>query len=166
MTSKDTIVKIVLLALAALALLTLLAFDLLNIRSKNREAAQLLSETEELNRGDVAAQSIRILKDANQEEIEIFESLTSPGVVAVIESLEKAGRALGLETEIVSVEDVSGESKKIRIVIEGEGSFSGAYSLVKAVESLPQKVMLEGATLSKGASEWKARVEFSLYSFD
>lgn len=172
MNSRDTIVKTVLLSLAALSLIVLLGFDLYSIRSKNKEASRLLNLTEESSKGEVASQSIRIQREASKEEIEAFEAiaLSEAGLVSVIESLESAGRTLGLVTEIISVtqegEVPAGEPQKIRIVVEGIGGWGGAYSLLKAVESLPQRVIIEEASLTKDGTAWKSRIDFSLHSFN
>jgi hypothetical protein len=171
MTASSTNIRLAVTSALAIALFALLFFAVRSISSKNMETSELVYQAEESSQKEVSNQAIRSLRNASREEIEEFEMLALSGneVVGVIESLEKAGRALELETEIVSVSqtgEAGTDPQKIKIVIEGKGGWDGAYSLVKAVESLPQRVMLEEASLSKEEALWKAHVEFSLYSFN
>ena len=113
------------------------------------------------------------------EDIAAFDSLTLSGdnLVPLIEDIEGAGQTLGLDTKIVSVGKI--EDKKsvepdiIRIVMETQGSWAPTLSFLRAIESLPHRVMIDESILSRdeigpagnGAS-WRLKIVLSLYSFD
>lgn len=164
--------RLILLSLFSLVLLALLIWAVLKVRSENQETSRLSGLAEKSVREEVTLESIRALRESSEVEIEAFEKLmlTDSRLVSVIESLESVSRSLSLDTEVVSVakegEVAPNEAQKIKIVIESEGSWRSLFSLMKAIESLPQRVMLEEESLTKTGSLWQGRVILSLYSFN
>ncbi len=172
MTLNNSKARLYILSAVALALLALLVVDVRKMNSENVETARLVSLSGESETKANAAQTVRSLQASASEEIKAFENLTltNERLVPLIESVESVGRALGLDLEIVSVEKKQeGEGtgpQRIRMVIEASGTWSGTFSLVKAIETLPHRVMLENVSLVKEDSGWSAMVSLSLYSFN
>lgn len=172
MNISNTQMRLVLAGTMALLLAACFAYAIYTVRAANTAISQLALQAESVSKKEKENQAIRTARLASEADIQAFEKipLSGNGVVGVIESLEAAGKSLNLDTNIVSVNDVEGEKgnaqKQILIVIEGEGSWTGAYSLVKAVESLPQRVILKSVELSKNDALWKTRIGFSIFSFN
>lgn len=170
MTLNNTQSRLVLISLFALALFALLLFGFYRIYLENRETARLLTLAGEGERREILNEQIKALREKSSAEIAAFETLglSTETLVPTIESIEAAGRALGLETEITSVERAGpeGAPAQVKISVESRGSWRGSFSLLKALESLPQKVVIERALLSKTAAGWRSQIDLSLQSFD
>jgi hypothetical protein len=152
-------------------MLGVLAYQLYDLRKENAEIFRLSGLSQEIEKEEILAESIEELQEEAGEEITAFEILTASQetLVPTIESIESAGRSLGLETEITSVKrsETPGVSvQTIEIVVESLGSWRGNFSLLKILESLPHRVNIESAQLSKIETGWRSRVALSLQSFD
>lgn len=172
MTPNNSKVRFSILSIIALALLVLLVVDVWKMNKENAETARLMALSAEVEAKANTAQTIHSLQTSASEEVRAFENLTltNERLVPLIESVESVGRALGLDLEITSVEKKQeGEDagpQRIRMVVEASGTWSGVFSLVKAVEALPHRVMLENVTLTKGEDDWNTMISLSLYSFN
>jgi Tfp pilus assembly protein PilO len=172
MTFNNTKARLYIFSAIALALLALLILGVRKMNNENAETARLISLSAESETRANTAHTIRSLQDSASEEVQAFENLTltNERLVPLIESIESVGRALKLDLEIVSVEKkLEGEGggpQRIRIVIEASGPWGGAFSLVKAIESLPHRVMFENVSLTKGEEGWSTMISLSLYSFN
>lgn len=170
MTNPSTKLSLTVLSLAALFLAGLLVLDWRNIKSKNIETAELLSAAGATTQAENEAESIRVFQREAKDDIASLEALTlnSQRLVGLIESIEEAGRTLNLDLEIASVEKKEGEGQApelLRIAVNAKGSWGSAYALLKAVESLPHRVMIESVGLVKSGNAWEETLVFSLHSF-
>jgi len=179
MTPNNSTLPLITLTFISVVLLVVLILGAYNIQSKNQKIPKLLNLADEAVESRALAQSIRVLQNNAAEDLAAFDSLTlsDDKLVPLIEDIEGMGRALGLDTSIVSVGKI--EDKKsvqpdiIRIVMETRGSWTQTLAFLSAIESLPHRVMIEELGLSRveaspagnGAS-WRLRTVLSLYSFD
>jgi len=160
------------LSLILIILLTIVALGIYDIKVKNKETFKLLNEADSVAETENLAQSIRVMQASAAEDITAFDNLVLVGdkLVPLIESIEEVGRELGLDTNIVSVAKI--EDKKsvepdiIRIVMETQGSWAPTLSFLRAIESLPHRVMIDESSLSKVEIGWRMRITLSLHSFD
>ncbi len=171
MTNHGTKIRLALLSTVALAFCLLLVYVFINIRAENRETAQLSSLTAQSEQEEAATSAIRELRSSAGAEIEAFEQLTlsNERLVPLIESIENMGRALKLSLKIASVEKQDGGEgapQIIRMVVEAEGGWSGTFSLLRGIEALPYRVMIDSVSLSKEDGGWKETVTLSLHSFN
>lgn len=148
-------------------LMAFLLLDIYNIRAKNKETSRLLNQADEAAEVGVLVQSIRLIQNNAREDLEAFEelALSDSKIVPLIESIEKAGQSLGVKTEIASVEKTD-EPQQLNLIIETEGSWAGTLSFLKAIESLPHRVMVKSVNVSKDESLWSATIALSLYLFN
>ena len=164
--------SLIILALASLILLAILTLGVYDIQAKNRKASELLNLANQAAEARTLARSIRMMQDSAAEDLTTFDNLTlsDDKLVPLIEEIEWAGRALGLDTSIVSVGKI--EDKKsiepdiIRIVMETQGSWTPTFSFLRAIESLPHRVTIEESSLSKTEFGWRSKIVLSLYSFN
>ena len=179
MTFNNSKLLLAILSLISIMLLTVLILGTYNIQLKNKAASKLLNLADEAAEAKILSQSVRMIQKNAAEDIAAFDSLTLSGdnLVPLIEDIEGAGQTLGLDTKIVSVGKI--EDKKsvepdiIRIVMETQGSWAPTLSFLRAIESLPHRVMIDESILSRdeigpagnGAS-WRLKIVLSLYSFD
>lgn len=168
---NNTQIRLSILSFAALALSALLVFDYLNIRAESREIARLESLSGETEQREAAARALRALQTSAGGEIEAFENLTlsNESLVPFIESIEEMGRALDLDIKIASVEkkdEGEGGTQRIRMVIQAEGGWRGIFTLLKAVESLPYRVMIENVSQTQSDFAWSETITLSLHSFN
>ncbi|MEX2013732.1 MAG: hypothetical protein WD896_00050 [Parcubacteria group bacterium] len=160
------------LSLFALVLLAVLVLGVYDIQRKNKEASALLHLADKATRTRVLAQSIEAAQENASGDLAAFDSLTlsSDKLVPLIDSIEAAGRMLNLDTDIVSVDRTEGKGSSepdiIHIVIEAQGPWAQALSFLRAIESLPHRVVIEGSNLARAEVGWRLRVALSLYSFD
>lgn len=172
MTFNKSKLLLIALSLVSTVLLTVLILAIYNIRVKNQEVSVLLNQADHTAKVAILAQSIRVTQKDAAEDIESFESfvLTDDKLVPIIESIEGAGRALNLDTSILSVGKVedneSLELQMIRIVIETQGSWTSTFSFLNVIESLPNRVMIEESNFSKEETSWRSRIILRLYSFN
>ena len=172
MISKNLKFLLVLLLLVALALLAALALGIYSIQAQNKKTSELLQLADQAVEVSILAQSIRIAKNNAVDDLEVFDRITlsNDTLVPLIEKIEETGQTLGLETKIISVSKI--EDKKsiepdiVRIVIEAQGAWGGAFTFLHAIESLPNRVMIDESILSKVGDGWRLRITLVLYSFD
>lgn len=171
MTSNNTRLRLILLSTLTLLLLVSLCFAFYKLRAENLDTTRLINLTDELERKESVARVVRELQKNASADIAAFEALTlsSETLVPTIESIESAGRALGLSTEITSLKregEESAAARVVKMVVESSGSWSGNFSFLKALENLPQRVKIEGVYLSKSDSVWRSSIELTLSSLD
>ena len=169
---KNSKFTLIFLSVAAFIILAFLLLDLYNIRSKNKETSRLLNIADQAAEEEVLVQSIRTIQNSAKGDLEAFEKavLSEDKLVPLIESIEGAARLLGVDLEISSVEEAgeatADEPQKLDIVLVGKGSWASVFSFLKALESLPHRVMINKTTLSKGESLWNTTIFLSLYMFN
>lgn len=169
---KNTRFILTLLSVFALILLGLYAADLNNVRIRNAQTEALLAEMDSVAKDRALVQTARSIRNMAREDINLFESfvLTGETLVPTIEMIEKAGVSLGLATEIVSVEngkvDEPGEPALVNFVVETRGSWAGSMRFLKALESLPNRVVMNNVYFSKEANTWRSTYSFALYTFN
>ncbi|MFZ2763797.1 MAG: hypothetical protein WAX80_02045 [Minisyncoccia bacterium] len=163
---------LVILSLMSVVLLTVLVLGVYDIKLKNKETSELLNLADNAAELEILVQSIRAIQSEAGKDLATFDSLvlSESKLVPLIESIEGVGRAVGLDVEIVSVgenEDPGASFAQIvRIVVETRGSWASSLSFLRAVESLPNRVIVDETTLSKQEDGWNSRIVLSLYSFD
>jgi Tfp pilus assembly protein PilO len=172
MNSLNSKTSLILLTLLTALLASFFVLEFYRVKSENEETSRLLSEVNQAADQREATQSIRLLKKTAAQDVSAFEALTlSPSrLVEVIESIEEAGRSLSLETTIASVDkpEANGSTtpQSIDIVVETSGSWAGTNRFLKAIESLPTRVTIQEARLSKQGSAWDSQIKLSFYSFE
>jgi hypothetical protein len=168
---KNSKISLILLSSVALVLVGLVVFDINNVRMKNEETSRLLLLADQASEEKAAVQGVRVARNNVTEEIAAFEdvALTDAKLVSTIETIESAGRRLGLATRIVSVEKSGEESgepyQKVILLVETKGSWPGTHTFLKAMESLPNRADFDEMHLQKEGGVWNARIGISLYSF-
>jgi Tfp pilus assembly protein PilO len=159
-------------ALVSAVLLAVLVLGVYKIEAKNKKTSELLILADHAAEIKILEQSVRIIQNNASEDLELFESfvLSDDKLVSLIESIEGAGGRLNLETSILSVAEVKEKNpvapKIIRITMETRGSWSGTLSFLRAIESLPQRVIIDESNLSREEVGWRSRIVLSLYSFN
>lgn len=172
MTLTSSKIKLTSLSLLALILVLLVFWAIYQIRAENEETSRLLNTVNQAAQNELQAKAVRVLQDTALAEIEAFEdfALSDDRIVAVIENIESAGEALGLDTKIVSVEKIeegsANEPQRIHLVIESLGSWGRNFSFIRAIENLPHRIFIEDVSLSKEETQWLSRIKLSLYSFN
>ena len=160
-----------------------LIFAIYSISAKNKGISELLAQVDRAAETEILVQSIRNLQNDTGEDVGAFNELllSSDKLIGLIENIEGAGRALGIETKIVSVGEADDDSapsatapdekneikqETVQIIIEAEGSWSETLSFLRAMESLPYRIMIEESSMSKGEISWNSRIILSLEVFD
>ena len=172
MISSHTKSLLTTLVVTAVVLLAVLVIGVYNIRDKNNKTSELLNLADEAAEAGVLVQSIRILQNDAREDLESFDKLilSNDKLVPLIEDIEKTGRGFDLETNILSVGEVgksgSVEPQTLRIALEAQGSWSGELSFLKAIESLPYRVMIEETDFQKKETGWHLKVVLALHLFN
>lgn len=173
MTHKGSRPATFLLFIVLLVLLAVLVFGTYDIRTKNTEISRIINEVDRAAETKRLIQSIKEIQSNVSADLETFDNtvFTSDKLVPLIESIEDAGFKLGLETKIASVSEIedkkSAKQKFIRMVIETKnGSWNSTLSFVKAVESLPHRVMVEETNVFKELDSWRLRMTISIHVFD
>ena len=172
MTISSTKTRIAVLVLVILGLLGAVGTTLYRIREDGQESARLLGEVDSVAGERATAELIKDIRVDAEAEINYFESLAlmDTGIVSVIESIEDAGRLLGLSTKTLSVEKVpesdGSKIQKVTLVVETKGTWSGVFSYLKALESLPQRVSISGIEMSKELDGWHSSITLSLFAFE
>ncbi len=158
--------------IVAITLLATLIFVVYSIRSKNRQASELLNTADRIAEATVLADSIDNIKAEAGSDLEALEDLTlsSDKLIVFIESIEDVGRQLKLDMNISSVERV--EDKKatepsvFRMVLDARGSWLSTFAFLRALENLPYRVMVDEINLSRVEIGWQAKVILSIHSFE
>ena len=173
--SKFLLVVFSLTASVSLAVLVFAAYD---IRRTNEETSGILNTSDQIAEERILLQSIRVIQNESREELMFLEGfvVSDDTLVPLLDSIESIGQELGLESEILSVEDASlaptsrarsrenQEAKLLRIVVEAKGSWSGVFNFTKALENLPYKVTVEEVNLSKDEG-WSSRMVILVNTF-
>ena len=168
MSSRNSTVTAILLSVGALALVALLVLSIYYIRVENKKTAELLHAIDTSEAQGLLLQSVRALKSSAGREIEAFEKLvlSADNIVPVIETLEQSGRGLGLDTAITSVtEEKLGEMAVMRLSIQSEGEWVEHFSFLRAVESLPYRVIFEEVSFIRSGTTWESRFSILLPLF-
>ncbi|MBI2674052.1 MAG: hypothetical protein HYX23_02100 [Candidatus Zambryskibacteria bacterium] len=169
---KNAKTWLILLSACSMILLTFLILEIYKTLRQNREATELINLADYDAKVGVLAQSIRIMQNSAKEDIALFDEITLSGdkLVSFIEKIEATGKILGLNVTIVSVEKLedkkSAKPDTVRIIMETKGAWSPTISLLHAIESLPYRVMMDRLNLSKDETDWRLKINLSLYSFD
>src|SRR5690606_17951776 len=101
-----------------------MVFGIYDIRKKNGETSEILYLIDEDSRNDIFIQAIRSVRNDHDDELAALASftLTNTELVGLIGRVESAGRSLGLDTSISSVEEIKdGNANMIRIRVESVG---------------------------------------------
>lgn len=160
------------LSLVSLTLLAVLVMGTYSIQLKNKEASELLNLADSDAETRILAQSILTVQSSAAEDLAAFDGfvLSDNNLVPLIESIEGVGRVLGLDTNIISVgkteDKKSAELGMIRMVMETQGSWAQTLSFLRAIESLPNRVVIDELGFSKAEVGWRLRIVLSLYSFN
>ena len=172
MITKSSKPFLVTLSLISLVFLLVLVFGIYDIKAKNKKILELLSEADSASETGELAQSIKTTQTNAGGDLDAFDKLvlTSGKLVPLIESIETAGRGLGLETKIVSVGKIEdkkqGEPSLIRLVLETQGAWAQTLAFLRAIENLPYRVMIDESSLLEVDVNWRLRITLALHSFD
>jgi len=169
---KNLKLLLVALVLISLVLLVTMVWGVYSVQAKNKKTSELLHLADQAVEVAILAQSIRIAQNNAAGDLEAFDRITlsNDTLVPLIENIEEAGQALGLDTKIISVGRI--EDKKsiepdiIRIMVEAQGAWAGTFAFLHAIESLPNRVMIDESSLSQVGNGWRLGITLSLYSFD
>lgn len=172
MTKYSTKFSLMLVSAILVGLLGLLAFGIWSMRDKNKSASELALLAENAASDEAVLQHVRLVENSHSDLIAAFEGiiLNDGDLVPLIESIQGTGRGFGLETEILSVSETQGdgdaEPDLVRIAIESRGSWAANLSFLRAIESLPYRVMVEEAGIRKDAeSVWVSDTVIFLHVF-
>ena len=172
MTPNRSTTLLILSGLGAPFLLVVGGLVIYNVRVKNEETSKLLNATSDVIKENLLSESLRAIQHDRASDIEAFEALvlTRDKLASLLESVEKAGKTLGLDTRIVSVDQVEGdksiEPHMVRVTVEGTGPWTPTLAFLRVMENLPHRVTIESSKLSKENSNWNLRVVLLLYLFD
>ena len=146
--------KPVTFSIVVLALLGLLGASFYQIRSSDKQTLILAQEAEKKAYEAKLLQQVKLLRNTAGADLVAFSKLVlgKDTIVPMIEKIELAGRRLGIDAEITSVEE--GENG-FRLFIEAEGDWAGAFSYLKAIENLPYRVVFERMNLDKSGLAWR-----------
>ena len=169
---KNSKLLLITLSLISIIFLVVLIWETYNIQTKNKGASELLNLADQTAEVSVLAQSIRMIQNNATEDTKAFDDMTlsNDNLVFLIESIEGIGQTLSLDTNILSVGKI--EDKKsiepdiVRIAMETQGAWSPTLSFLRAIESLPHRVMIDESSLSKNETGWRLKIILSLYSFN
>lgn len=148
-------------SIITLVLAALLGLSWYQIKDQNREAAELMLEVNRRAAESELLQKVKILRNTAKSDLESFDKLAldKESIVPMIERFESAGRSLNLDTKISIAEEVEGG---IRLSLESEGDWRGIFSNLKAIESMPYRVVFEKVNLSKSGANWRLFVTIFL----
>jgi hypothetical protein len=156
----------------AVTLLGVLIFLVYSIRSKNREASELINTADRIAEATVLAESIENIQADAGPDLEALSNLalSSDKLIFFIESVEGVGRKLKLDINISSVERIedkkAAEEPVFRMVLDTQGSWLSTFAFLRALESLPYRVMVEEINLFRAEVGWQAKVVLSIHTFD
>ena len=169
---RNSKLLLTILALVSVMLLATLTLGVYSIRAKNKNVPKLLNLADQAAEMKILVQSVRMIQNDAREDIKAFDNFvfSDDKLVLLIESIEGAGQALGLDTNIVSVGKIEDEKSVtpdiVRIVTETQGPWAPTLSFLRAIESLPHRILIEESSLSRVEVGWRSRIILSLYSFD
>jgi hypothetical protein len=169
---KNSRTLLIVSSIIVLSLCGLLSFNIYRVYSQNRATSLLLEEANQNATEDNLVSSVKKLKMGAAEEIEAFEKLvfTSDKIIEAIEELEFLGRSLNVKVEVTHVEEVEKipetEGKGLRVALNADGSWSGLFTWLKALESLPYRVMFDQVNFTKTELGWRVTVVMFIPTFD
>ena len=163
---------IITLSILALVLLGALSLGFWIVRGKNQEMSELQNLAQLAEEADNLSNLVRSISSTHASELETLEQiiLRKDRVVLLIESVEQAANSLGIIAEITSVNEKAEEGNKLSVIemnIDANGTWSQNLAFLKALESLPYRVMF-GRTDIKSAEEggWTSSITLSVHAFD
>lgn len=165
---KNSKLTLWILAFITLIMVCLFVLDIYHIRSENKETSRILLEAEKAANEESLAQSVRSFQNTASSELLELDTIavSDKNLILALEKIESISNRLGLSSEIKAVDELEEGEPRVRITLESTGSWSGIYSLLRAIESLPYRVMLEKSTLSDGELGWQSTITLSLYLFN
>ena len=172
MTSHHSKSLLIMLSLISVVLLAALTLGVYYVRAQNQETSEMLNIVDQATEVETLTQSIRMIQNSSAEDITALDGfvLSSEKLVSLIEEIEGVGRAVGVDVDILSVEKVenkkTNEQSTIRLSMETHDTWASTLAFIRAMESLPHRVMVEGSTLSREETDWRSRLVLSLYLFD
>src|SRR3989338_1978959 len=172
MTSHYSKLLLIMLSLVSVVLLAALTLGVYYVRAQNQETSEMLNIVDQATETETLTQSIRMIQNSSAEDIAALDGfvLSSERLVSLIEEIEAAGRALGVDVDILSVEKVenkkTNEQNTIRLSMEIHDDWAPTLAFIRAMESLPHRVMVEDSTLSREEADWRLRLVLSLYLFN
>lgn len=156
----------------SLVLLSGLVLIVYSIVVKNREASELINTADRIGEATILAQSVETIRAQAGADLDALDrlALSSDKLIFLIESVEEAGRDLGLNINISSVERVedkkSTEPPVFRMMLDTRGSWLSTFVFLKALESLPYRVMMDEINLSRAEIGWQSKIILSIHTFD
>jgi hypothetical protein len=162
---------LVLFSLLSLVLFGVLSMGFYKIRIKNEETYKLLNTVSQADQAEILAQTIEAARTKAALDLETLNKLTfeEAKTVSLIEDVEQAGRDLGVRTQINAVNKTSlpnsPELELFKMTIEARGTWQNTFSYLKALESLPYRIVMENTNLKKEENEWVLRIVMGLHSF-
>ena len=169
---KDSKFILLLLVFIFLFLLALGTLGLYQTMAKSKQSMNLLVEANRIARERDSAQLIKIVQNETAEDLVSFNKiiLSREKLVPFIDNIEELGRKLNLKADTLSVGNSGNQQSPgpevITLTIESEGSWGSTITFIKAIENLPQRVIIKSVDLSKSESGWRLKITFSLYLFD
>lgn len=172
MTANNSKLFLIMLSFISAILVTVLSLGFYSIQAKNKETSQLLNVVDNATEESILTRSIRAIRNNADKDLVAFDKFVFSGdkLVPLIEKIEEAGRALGLDTNILSVGKI--EDKKslepniVRITMETQGPWAPTLSFLRAMESLPYRVMIDESSFTREETVWRLKITLALYSFD
>jgi len=165
------------LGVLAVILLGVLVDGIYEIRIENQNISQIINQADEADKESTLAGSIRSIKNDYQKQIKEITALLvhSDDIVPLIDSVEKLGKDMGLNTKTSSVVQDKTNAKEIKyplivhINIETEGSWAGSMRYLYALENLPANISIDSVDLTLNDSiknkVWRSNIAFSIYTF-
>jgi len=170
-TSKSQVLSMILAIILSLLLVVLVA-GIYIIKDKNNQTSELIGTLNNAAEEERLIRSVRTARNNSPELIEAFERimLTSDTLVLFIEKIEETGQTLGLDINILSVNEEDNDNKpglqEISIALDSRGSWNESLAFLSAIESLPHRITIEESSIERRNEEWYLRASLVLYSFD
>ncbi len=161
--SKKTVITLGFVILVCFALFVLLFID---IRNKNVRASTLVRDTALQVEGQQYLIALkRTIENTSSDITRVKDSIIpSDGDVQFVEDLESTARAKGLEVTIDSLtfDDVplatsSPDITAFKVKAEVKGSWSGVYTFLGVLESLPYKIKINTFNLVNTSDSGKSK---------
>ncbi|PIP55798.1 MAG: hypothetical protein COX06_01335 [Candidatus Zambryskibacteria bacterium CG22_combo_CG10-13_8_21_14_all_42_17] len=172
MITNNSKFSLTVLILIAAALFTVLILGAYNIYSKNEKSKELLNSVNQTAETRTLDRSIKSVQNNAAKDLITLNNFifSDDKLVSLIESIEGAGQAFGIDASIVSVGKIENKdnigSSMVRIIIDTQGHWSGTLAFVRAIENLPYRVMIDESSLFRNEDGWRSRIVLSLHIFD
>lgn len=154
--------RITFLSLLLLLLSAALIVSLWSLRGIGLEAARLNAEADALSGNDSWTMGVRQIQSESAGDLKTLEEakLSRTELVSLIETLEQAGKSMGLKVSFSSItaegELSSSTPQTLKIVVDTEGTWRGSLAFVRLLQSLPTKASIETLTLSLSNQTWRS----------